>query len=302
MTENTGATSSFGEAVSSAITSIAEVSSTLAEDVTSTLTTVQDSWDETINKVSSFSSIYNEKLASLSSTNAKFVETMNQVLEKWAEVEEQSTTTTTTTTTTTRRTGGRTTTPRRNRFRAGDIIGFTGRYHENSYGGGRSGSKNAGRARAVKISSFSLDPYGYQRNGGRYKIHIETKSGGHLGWIKPDQAFDTGGYTGKWGSNEGKIAMLHQKEIVLNATDTENFLKTVDIVRQIAQTIDLNALVSMGGISNGLHSAGVGSQTQDLQQQVHITAEFPNATNKDEIIKAFDNVINLAAQYAGKRR
>jgi hypothetical protein len=45
--------------------------------------------------------------------------------------------------------------------------------------------------------------------------------------------FDTGGYTGEWGP-EGRWAMLHQKEIVLNAHDTENLLQTVDIVRSIA--------------------------------------------------------------------
>ena len=31
--------------------------------------------------------------------------------------------------------------------------------------------------------------------------------------------FDTGGYTGQWGQ-EGKVAMLHEKELVLNKTDT----------------------------------------------------------------------------------
>jgi hypothetical protein len=36
-------------------------------------------------------------------------------------------------------------------------------------------------------------------------------------------SLDTGGYTGNWGS-EGRLAMLHQKEIVLNARDTENML------------------------------------------------------------------------------
>ena len=39
-------------------------------------------------------------------------------------------------------------------------------------------------------------------------------------------AFDTGGYTGSWGP-EGRLAMLHQKEIVLNAQDTENLLSAV---------------------------------------------------------------------------
>jgi hypothetical protein len=42
--------------------------------------------------------------------------------------------------------------------------------------------------------------------------------------------FDTGGYTGEWGP-EGRLAMLHQKEIVLNAHDTENILSIVDMVR-----------------------------------------------------------------------
>jgi hypothetical protein len=33
----------------------------------------------------------------------------------------------------------------------------------------------------------------------------------------------SGGYTGEWGS-EGKLAFLHEKELVLNADDTANFL------------------------------------------------------------------------------
>jgi hypothetical protein len=34
---------------------------------------------------------------------------------------------------------------------------------------------------------------------------------------------NTGGYTGAWGP-EGRIAMLHEKELVLNPDDTANFL------------------------------------------------------------------------------
>jgi hypothetical protein len=36
--------------------------------------------------------------------------------------------------------------------------------------------------------------------------------------------------------------MLHQKELVLNARDTENFLNAVGIVRDIASQIDLAAI------------------------------------------------------------
>jgi hypothetical protein len=46
--------------------------------------------------------------------------------------------------------------------------------------------------------------------------------------------YDTGGYTGKWGP-EGRLALLHQKELVLNARDTENMLAMTQIVRDIAK-------------------------------------------------------------------
>ena len=42
--------------------------------------------------------------------------------------------------------------------------------------------------------------------------------------------FDTGGYTGDWFGNQGKVAMLHKKEMVLNKNQTSDILKTVSIV------------------------------------------------------------------------
>ena len=42
-------------------------------------------------------------------------------------------------------------------------------------------------------------------------------------------------YTGSWNGPDleenGRLAFLHQKELVLNASDTENFLSAVDMVR-----------------------------------------------------------------------
>jgi hypothetical protein len=48
---------------------------------------------------------------------------------------------------------------------------------------------------------------------------------------------DTGGYTGSWGS-DGRLAMLHEKELVLNATDTANILKTVEFVREMQSAME----------------------------------------------------------------
>lgn len=43
--------------------------------------------------------------------------------------------------------------------------------------------------------------------------------------------FDTGGYTGNF--SNGKLAILHEKELVLNKDDTYNFLKAVNITRSL---------------------------------------------------------------------
>jgi hypothetical protein len=43
--------------------------------------------------------------------------------------------------------------------------------------------------------------------------------------IQTDEESGTcSGYTGKWNSTDGKMAILHEKELVLNASDTENML------------------------------------------------------------------------------
>lgn len=112
-------------------------------------------------------------------------------------------------------------------------------------------------------------------------------------------SFDTGGYTGEWGL-DGKFAMLHEKELVLNKEDTAHFLQAIDIVRQISDMIDLNALSSAGGLSS-LLAATASSSSQKLEQQVTIHAEFPNVTDKDQITEAFTDLVNLASQYANRK-
>jgi len=111
--------------------------------------------------------------------------------------------------------------------------------------------------------------------------------------------YDTGGYTGAWNNNEGKLAMLHQKELVLNKTDTENILSAVSTVRDLASKIDLNALASQGAFTS-MNAAGVGNLNNELEQHVSIEANFPNATSREEIQAAFENLIGLASQYANR--
>lgn len=110
-------------------------------------------------------------------------------------------------------------------------------------------------------------------------------------------SYDTGGYTGAWGP-EGRLAMLHQKEIILNAHDTENILQVVDIVRQMAANLDLTGLSLNRNLGNLITNATINAMPHQIDQNVTIKAEFPNVTDRNEIKEAFGDLVNLAAQYA----
>lgn len=127
---------------------------------------------------------------------------------------------------------------------------------------------------------------------------LEEFSKSSEGWSYKTQSFDTGGYTGEWGG-EGRMAMLHEKEIVLNQTDTANILDAVAIVRGIG---DMLASLQSNWLSN-LSSVQVptisNSETNNsTAQTVNITAEFPNASSATEIEKALKNLVNIASQRA----
>ena len=113
--------------------------------------------------------------------------------------------------------------------------------------------------------------------------------------------YATGGYTGEWGAS-GKLAVLHEKELVLNEEDTENLLDSVEIVRDISKVIDINAMVAQNGSGFGIGSYfNSRGNTATIQQQITINADFPNVTSRDEIKSAFDNMVGLASQYANRR-
>ena len=110
------------------------------------------------------------------------------------------------------------------------------------------------------------------------------------------QKFDTGGYTGAWGP-QGKFAMLHQKELVLNASDTENMLAAVGLVRELSSFLDNQALAQKISLLNRITPVSGLPQRDALQQEVNIHAEFPNVTNHLEIEEALNNIVNDAVQY-----
>ena len=114
--------------------------------------------------------------------------------------------------------------------------------------------------------------------------------------------YDTGGYTGQWGGEEtnlsknGKLAVLHQKELVLNATDTENILAAITLMRDMTQNT-ISGLSTMNRMfKNNFNS----SYNPVTEQRVEIQASFPNATDAEDIRAALLNLSDKAYQYANR--
>ena len=131
------------------------------------------------------------------------------------------------------------------------------------------------------------------------------REGELLNWDSDVWGYDTGGYTGTWSdqtidSKNGKVAFLHQKELVLNANDTENVLAAIDIVRNMTDSLKAGGLsTNINNVLNTLGTAtsGLGSS---VDQNVHITAEFPNATDADDIRQALLSLNERAYQVAAQ--
>lgn len=132
-------------------------------------------------------------------------------------------------------------------------------------------------------------------------------------WKKKMQAlgvpgFATGGYTGIF--DDAKLAFLHQKELVLNQSDTENILAAVqavrtigtDLFRSIEKSLDGNAIAAMALMCQKLNPVATAPIQDSIEQTVHIDkVEFPNVTSRTEIEEAFISLTNDAAQWARRK-
>ena len=118
---------------------------------------------------------------------------------------------------------------------------------------------------------------------------------------KKAMGYRTGGYTGNWGK-EGKIGILHEKELILNKEDTKNILEAVNVTRSINNLLD--RFINGASFSNILNSLPLLNKTNNnsLDQNVKIEANFPNVKNHLQIEKAFENLVNKASQYAFNTR
>lgn len=117
--------------------------------------------------------------------------------------------------------------------------------------------------------------------------------------------YATGGYTGDWGS-DGRLAVLHQKELVLNQEDTKNMLAAVQSLRELAPSMiaEMRARISgtaaasqslFGSRYSGTRSA-FDRKATELAQSVQINADFPGVRDAIEIKEALESLVQTSAQ------
>lgn len=117
--------------------------------------------------------------------------------------------------------------------------------------------------------------------------------------------YDTGGYTGDWSSSQGKLAVLHQKELVLNKQDTANMLEMIAMVREMQQQELQFRLSSLNNeiqdvMKQNAQVEKIKTQQKLLEQSVSISASFPSVNSKKEIEEALSELMNKATQIALK--
>lgn len=153
---------------------------------------------------------------------------------------------------------------------------------------GKNPSGNAWTNRDLQITKIAKK--------GSHQYNVGTKQGEYLGWLKKTDfvGFKTGGYTGDWSKVEGmdadggKMALLHQKEMVLNKEDTANLLKAVELVRDFSKNLTPNISAPQATNNN-------------TNQNITIHADFSGVRNSSEIENAFNNLVNRAVQYSNQK-
>lgn len=91
-------------------------------------------------------------------------------------------------------------------------------------------------------------------------------------------------------------------ELVLNSTDTQNILDAVKNMREVVKLkmSSMNSDIQKKTDGN-VQKTIINKDVQQLDQQVHIDATFPNVSVATEIEEAFNNLVNQAVQYASRK-
>ena len=193
----------------------------------------------------------------------------------------------------------------------GDEVIYLGDdYYYAPDGSGPSGRRGEGENKVVTVENISP--------GSEYPIAVKSHDSAY-GWLKKYQIakMKVGGYTGDWDDNKGRLAVLHQKELVLNADRTKALMDTFDVltgkrvsnigndilssvedkIRQATQEVIRGSIAAI--IDKVYHyNQEKGQKENIIERPVNINATFPNVVSALEVEKALNDLMNLSTQAA----
>jgi TP901 family phage tail tape measure protein len=111
--------------------------------------------------------------------------------------------------------------------------------------------------------------------------------------------FNTGGYTGDWSGNEGKLAILDKKELVLNEEQTKHILDTAKVVEKLKGIIpNLNVLQNLKSLTRNEPVAT--TPTEINEYNITVKIENMNGDKKSADLVA-DQIVNKIKRTKGGR-
>lgn len=177
----------------------------------------------------------------------------------------------------------------------GDKVIYLGEdYYYDSWGNGPSGNRGAGENKVVEVENVSPNS--------PYPIAVKSNDSAY-GWLKKHQIakMAKGGYTGDWANTNGKLGILHEKELILNANRTQNLFKAFDSLTNPTKVVQnlMSGLEIMLRKQQFSFLDGKLKQAEDngaIERNTIINANFPGVHAAVEIEKALNDLINLSTQ------
>lgn len=155
----------------------------------------------------------------------------------------------------------------------------------------------------VKNSDGSLSNTNYRKPTERYTVASGNR-------VTKKLQFASGGYTGEWNNgsdiDNGRLAYLHQKELVLNEQDTKNILSAVDIMRNLSSNVESAIASRVASMAAGMMSTmgargySAGASNSEGQTFYIDTLSFPNANDVSTIQEAIMTLPNIVTQYVNQ--
>lgn len=159
------------------------------------------------------------------------------------------------------------------------------------------------RVKSVNLVNELAKMPGWNNYGAASQQKTNVPKGGNGAY---NNSYASGGYTGTWknsqSNREGRMALLHQKELVLNEKDTTNMLEAVSITRDLYKKLNKQSTQRQEIVNNTRTVNSTTDNTSNVTQNVEVINNFTGDATKEAIVGAMDSILADVSTYVGKKK